>query len=68
MQEVTIAIQGMSCEACVKAVTNTLLVVEGVEAVDVRLKDNEATVKYDENTATIEALKAAIEEAGYDVG
>lgn len=63
--EKIISIEGMSCEHCVKAVTNALKEVDGVEDVRVSLEAKNAVVKgenLDENK-----LKEAVEEAGYDV-
>lgn len=63
--EKIISIEGMSCEHCVKAVTNALKEVDGVEDVSVSLEAKNAVVKgenLDDNK-----LKGAIEEAGYDV-
>lgn len=63
--EKIISIEGMSCEHCVKAVTNALKEVDGVEDVSVSLEAKNAVVKgenLDENK-----LKEAVEEAGYDV-
>ncbi len=56
-------IQGMSCQHCVKAVTEALTAVAGVTAVrEVNLEQGLARV---EGSATPEALVAAIREAGY---
>ncbi|WAH37629.1 heavy-metal-associated domain-containing protein [Alicyclobacillus dauci] len=63
-----IAIQGMSCSGCVNAVTNALESVDGVQKVDVSLDKNEAQVIYDEHVVTLDALRSAVEDAGYDVG
>ncbi|TFZ39137.1 copper chaperone [Soehngenia longivitae] len=63
--EKIISIEGMSCEHCVKAVTNALKEVDGVEDVSVSLEAKNAVVKgenLDDNK-----LKGAVEEAGYDV-
>jgi copper chaperone len=63
--EKIISIEGMSCEHCVKAVTNALKEVEGVEEVKVSLEEKNAVVKG--NNLDDEKLKGAVEEAGYDV-
>lgn len=61
---IRLTIQGMNCGHCVKRVTNALKEVAGVTDVKVDLADNSATVT---GTPDIEALKAAVDEAGYEV-
>ena len=60
----TVKIEGMMCMHCVKAVEKALTAVEGVTAVNVSLEEKQAVV---EGTATDDAVKAAIVEAGYEV-
>ncbi|MCR4944495.1 MAG: heavy-metal-associated domain-containing protein [Clostridium sp.] len=59
-----ISIEGMSCENCVRHVTEALEAIEGVSSVVVSLDDNTATV---ETEVDNEILKNAIEDEGYDV-
>ena len=59
-----ISIEGMSCENCVRHVTEALEALEGVSSVVVSLDDNTATV---ETEVDNEILKNAIEDEGYDV-
>jgi copper ion binding protein len=59
-------IGGMSCEHCVKQVTGALEGVNGVKSAKVSLKASNAVVKHDEG-ASLEAMKAAVVEAGYEV-
>lgn len=67
MTTTTIAIKGMTCSGCVNSVFKALNAVEGVKNVDVSLEENQATVTYDDGQVKAEVLKAAIEDAGYDV-
>ncbi|GHV88201.1 mercuric reductase [Spirochaetia bacterium] len=62
----TLKIEGMSCEHCVHHVTEALKGVAGVSAATVSLKENSAQVEH-AGTVTPDALKAAVEEAGYEV-
>jgi copper ion binding protein len=62
----TLKIDGMSCEHCVKAATNALQAVAGVKSAKVSLKTNSADVDH-EDAVTLEALKAAVVDAGYEV-
>ena len=56
----------VSCEHCVRAITNELTKLSGVEHVGVDLKTKLVTVRH--NGAVTDAdLRAGIEEAGYDI-
>ncbi|HZK88082.1 MAG TPA: copper chaperone CopZ [Anaerovoracaceae bacterium] len=67
MEKVIINIEGMSCSHCVNAVTKAVGSLDGVSEVQVNLEAKTATVDYDSDKITLEALKNAIEEEGYDV-
>jgi copper ion binding protein len=62
-----IKISGMSCEHCVARVEKSLENLEGVEEVQVDIKTEKATVKYDPEKLKIAELDAAVEKAGYNV-
>lgn len=66
MTKSVINVQGMSCEHCVNAVESAVKSLDGVKKVDVSLKKNLATVKFDESIVALDAIKEAIKEAGYD--
>jgi len=51
----------------VASVTRVLKAVPGVSDVVVELQPGRAMVTYDANRTTLPVLKAAIEDAGYDV-
>ena len=61
-----IHIEGMTCEHCVKHVTNALIEVDGVKDVQVDLKGKVAAVEL-ASSVDDNKLKEAIEEAGYAV-
>ncbi|MBX5476585.1 MAG: heavy-metal-associated domain-containing protein [Clostridia bacterium] len=63
----TFKVIGMSCSHCQSAVKQALEAVPGVESADVDLQAGEAKVTYDPARATKDALKAAVEEAGYEL-
>jgi copper chaperone len=67
MEKAVIKIGGMTCEHCVKAVSNAISALPGVDKVDVSLKKNIATVKYDGAQVSLDAIHAAIKEEEYDV-
>ena len=58
-------VEGMSCSHCVAAVTHEVGQVAGVEAVDVDLDAGTVTVRG--GGVDPEAVRAAIDEAGYEV-
>ncbi|GAB7140086.1 mercuric reductase [Deferribacterales bacterium RsTz2092] len=59
-------INGMSCEHCVAHVKEALEGIAGVRSASVSLEKNNATVEHAEN-ATLDAMKVAVEDAGYDI-
>jgi copper chaperone len=67
MEQKTLNVEGMSCDHCVKAVTNAVGGINGVADVVVSLKDKTASFKYDPALASIEAIMAAITEEGFEV-
>ena len=58
-------IEGLSCGHCVARATEALQTVAGVSSVTVLLEAGEASVTYDAEHCTPEALRAAVEAAGY---
>lgn len=62
----TIKIEGMTCMHCVGAVKKSLTAVEGVRNVNVDLDNKTATIEA-ENIVTDDMLRAAVEDAGYQV-
>lgn len=65
MTTVNLNVQGMSCGHCVNSIEGTLrdLGVSG----KVDLQANAVTVDFDDTKVTLESIKAAIEDQGYDV-
>lgn len=60
-------IEGMSCSHCKQAVEDAIKGLAGVSAVAVDLERGEATVTYDPAQASAEAMRGAVESAGYKV-
>ncbi|CUA80687.1 copper chaperone CopZ [Anoxybacillus flavithermus TNO-09.006] len=67
MMTITLQVQGMTCGHCKAAVTNALQTLDGVSRVEVHLQEGTVDVDYDETKVSVEKLKEAIEEQGYDV-
>lgn len=67
MENVVLNVQGMSCGHCVKAVEGSLATLQGINEVKVDLGAAQVAVTFDASQVTVEAIKEAIEEQGYDV-
>ena len=62
----TINVEGMMCEHCVAHVKKALEGIEGVSKADVSLAKNNAILTLEKEVSD-ETIKAAVEEAGYNV-
>lgn len=58
-------VEGMTCEHCVRAVTEELNALEGVQVVDIDLRVGGTSLVRIAGEADDDALAAAIDEAGY---
>jgi len=68
MEKITLKVGGMSCEHCVRAVTNAVAGVDGTADVEVDLEAGQVSFTYDPARAPLETIKAAITEEGYSAG
>lgn len=66
MEQSTIKVGGMSCQGCVKSVTDVLQALPGVASVAVSLEAGEARVQHEPAQTSVAALRNAIEDAGFD--
>jgi mercuric ion binding protein len=64
-QTVTLSVPGMTCVTCPITVKAALRQVEGVNTVDVRYEERDATVTFDDAKTSVEALTQATTDAGY---
>ncbi len=67
MSEATYTVTGMTCDHCVRAVTAEMTGLPGVTDVDVDLASGRVRVT-SEQPLEDDAVRAAVEEAGYEVG
>jgi copper chaperone len=65
MQSVILKVQGMSCGHCVSSVEGAVRKLGATAKVD--LNGGLVTVEYDDNKLNLDAIKATIEDQGYDV-
>ncbi len=66
MTEVMIKVSGMSCGGCVRNVTGVLKALPGVTDAEVSLDEGVAKVSYDPGNVTVEQLRQAVIDAGFD--
>ncbi|HEY2206239.1 MAG TPA: heavy metal-associated domain-containing protein [Pseudonocardia sp.] len=62
----TVTVTGMTCEHCVRAVTEELSALDGVHEVDVALSSGLVTVTSSRELSGTE-IAEAVEEAGYEL-
>ncbi len=65
MAKTTLKVEGMTCQHCVSAVADALENLPGVTRADVDLDEGRAEVLHDDGSPDIEAMKSAVDEAGY---
>ena len=66
MEKTVVKVDGMTCAGCVRSVTNVLQALPGVETAAVSLEQGQATVSFDAEQISVESLRRAIEDAGYE--
>ena len=65
MQNITLNVEGMSCNHCVKSVEGAVAGLGATGKVDLAAKKVDVT--FDETKVTVEQIKEAIEDQGYDI-
>ena len=64
-EQATIRVGGMVCATCVETIESALAALPGVVRVQVNLATEKAAVTYNPSLTTLEDMKQAIEDAGY---
>ncbi|MTD31573.1 copper ion binding protein [Planomicrobium sp. YIM 101495] len=67
-KQIQLQVSGMSCQSCVKSVTESAMALDGVENVDVSLEGGSVEIAFDESKTDMGSIAEAIEEQGYEVG
>ena len=67
MENVTLKVEGMSCGSCVNKIEGSVSELAGVNQVNVKLADGQVEVSFNESQVSLDAIKEAIENRGYDV-
>jgi copper chaperone len=65
-EEIVLEVTGMTCPSCVRHVNAALGDLEGVDKVEVRLRDGKVVVQYDPERVDASAFIEALSEAGYE--
>ena len=67
MEKITLNVQGMSCNHCVKSIEGSVGELKGVSTVKVHLDNGTVDVEYNPNEASLEKIKETIDDQGYEV-
>jgi len=65
MDTLTLKLRGMSCASCANSIQEAIQSVPGVSDVNVNFGAEQATVQYDPQKTTLEAIQDAVDAAGY---
>jgi copper chaperone len=63
----TIRVPGIHCDHCKAAIEGALRALDGVSRAEVSVADRTVVVDYDPGLVDFDAIRAAIEEQGYDL-
>ena len=66
MATATLKVTGMTCQHCVRSVTQALEGHEGVKRANVNLQAGSAVVEYDESQVSPADLASAVTDEGYE--
>lgn len=67
MNTITLTVTGMMCPHCEQHVTKALLALDGVASCTASHKDNSVIITFHSQPTNLEAIQAAITQAGYNV-
>ncbi|ASK61332.1 copper-binding protein [Virgibacillus phasianinus] len=65
--EIILDVKGMTCGHCKSSVKGALEGLEGVTSVKVDLSTGKVNVSYDQTLVSVEDMRKAVEDQGYDV-
>jgi len=67
LEKITLTVEGMSCNHCVKAVEGNVGELKGISSVKVNLNAATVDVEYNNQEVSLDKIKETIEDQGYDV-
>lgn len=66
MKESLLQVDGMTCPSCIRHIESALCELDGVDKVDVKLREGTVLVKHDASSAPTDTLVNALRDAGYE--
>ena len=66
VNQITIGVEGMTCAACSARVERSLNKQDGIYIANVNLLANKATILFDAETTSVEAMMKVVEKTGYE--
>ncbi|MEW5771219.1 MAG: heavy metal-associated domain-containing protein [Pseudomonadota bacterium] len=67
MNQITLNVGGMSCMGCVNSVKRLVSALPGIGGVEVDLASGRVEVTHDPQLSSVQAIRQAIEDGGYQV-
>ena len=67
MSNKTISVPDISCNHCKMSIEGAVGALEGVNKVEVHIEPRTVDVDFDDASTSLDAIRAAIEEQGYEV-
>lgn len=67
MTQKTLTVEGMTCQHCVKTITDALNGLSGVYKVEVHLNKREVKIEYDEEITTLKQISSRIIDLGFEL-
>ena len=67
MTKDTLTVEGMTCQHCVKTITDALNGQSGVYKVEVHLDKREVKIEYDEEKTTLKQISSRIVDLGFEL-
>lgn len=65
--EVTLNVEGMTCDGCENAIKSGVESLEGIAAVESSFEEGWTKVKYDKSATTVKEIEGKITDTGYEV-
>ncbi|MEW6564443.1 MAG: sulfite exporter TauE/SafE family protein [Spirochaetota bacterium] len=65
--QITLYVDGMSCQACEKKIETIVSALEGVTSVQAQLRGGRVTIAYDARLLNVDTIKENLEKAGYSI-
>ncbi|AKU94953.1 Lead, cadmium, zinc and mercury transporting ATPase [Labilithrix luteola] len=65
-KETILDVDGMTCSSCIRHVEAALREVDGVDKIEVKIRDGKVRVEHDASRATLDQMIRALGDAGYE--